>query len=218
MKPWQKTFIDTALQAKALSFGSYVIKSGRHSPYFFNAGQFYDGASLSQMGTCYAAKIAEQQLQFDVLFGPAYKGIAIATSTAVALHTQHQRHIDVAFNRKEPKDHGEGGTLIGAPIKDRRVLLIDDVISAGTTVHECVPLFKQAGATLVGILIAMDRQERGKGHLSATQELSEMYQVPIFSIITLADLVHYAEALPEFASHLDSLRAYQKEYGPIKSS
>src|SRR5579863_6697462 len=172
MQQYQLTFIDLALRRNALRFGRFTLKSGRESPYFFNAGLFNDGESLGVLGRCYAAAIDASGLGFDMLFGPAYKGIALATATAVALCAAHGRNVGFAFNRKESKDHGEGGRIVGAPLSGR-VLIVDDVITAGTAVRESLDLVRQAQAQPVGVALSLDRQERGQGDLTAVQELEE---------------------------------------------
>jgi orotate phosphoribosyltransferase len=217
MHEYQLTFIDLALRRDALRFGRFTLKSGRESPYFFNAGLFSDGESLAVLGRCYAAAIESAGIGYDMLFGPAYKGIALATATAVALFAAHGRSVPFAFNRKEAKDHGEGGALVGAALRGR-VLIVDDVISAGTAVRESLDLIRAAGAQPVGVALALDRQERGRGSLSAVQELEQLEGVKCVSIITLADLIE-ALARPAdgrvrvSAEQLTNLRAYQQRYG-----
>src|SRR5579862_5259353 len=174
MQQYQLTFIDLALQRAALRFGQFTLKSGRHSPYFFNAGLFSDGESLATLGRCYAAAIRHSGIGFDMIFGPAYKGIPLATATVVAFAAEQQRNVPCAFNRKEAKDHGEGGRVIGAALKGR-VLLVDDVITAGTAVRESLEIIRGAGAQPVGVALALDRQERGQGTLSAVQELEQQH-------------------------------------------
>lgn len=217
MQQYQLTFIDLALRRDALRFGKFTLKSGRESPYFFNAGLFSDGEAAHLLGRCYAAAIVESGLDFDMLFGPAYKGIPLATAAAVALAAEHGRSVPYAFNRKEVKEHGEGGTLVGAALKGR-VLIVDDVITAGTAVRESLELIRASGATPVGVALALDRQERGSGALSAVQELEEAHGLRCVSIVTLAELI---EALSQgtdapariSAEQLTSLKAYQARYG-----
>ena len=217
MQQYQLTFIDLALTRNALRFGRFTLKSGRESPYFFNAGVFSDGASLATLGHCYAAAIVASGLAFDMLFGPAYKGIPLATVTATALAVDHGRNIPLAFNRKEAKDHGEGGSTVGAPLAGR-VLIVDDVISAGTAVRESLALIRAAGAQPAGVALALDRQERGQSTLSAVQELERLEALRCVSIITLADLI---EALAQPSAgrarisddQLTALRTYQQRYG-----
>src|SRR5215469_10991217 len=217
MQQYQLTFIDLALSRNALRFGRFTLKSGRESPYFFNAGVFSDGASLATLGHCYGAAIVASGLAFDMLFGPAYKGIPLATVTATALAAGHGRNVPLAFNRKEAKDHGEGGSTVGAPLAGR-VLIVDDVISAGTAVRESLALIRAAGAQPVGVALALDRQERGQGTQSAVQELEQLEGLRCVSIITLADLIEaLARPSPGRArisdDQLTALRAYQQRYG-----
>src|ERR1700691_2988555 len=188
MQPYQLTFIDLALKREALRFGRFTLKSGRESPYFFNAGLFNDGESLGVLGRCYAGSIIDSGIGFDMLFGPAYKGIPLAAVTAVALSTEHGRSVPFAFNRKEAKDHGEGGNIVGAK-RAGRVLIVDDVITAGTAVRESLELIRGAGAQVAGVALALDRQERGQGALSAVQELEQSQGIRCVSIITLAGLI-----------------------------
>ncbi len=216
MQQYQLTFVDLALRRNALRFGSFTLKSGRESPYFFNAGLFSDGESLATLGRCYAAAIAASGLGFDMLFGPAYKGIALATATAVALYAAHGRNVAFAFNRKEAKDHGEGGRLVGAPLAGR-VLIVDDVITAGTAVRESLELIRQAGAQPVGVALILDRQERGQGDLTAVQELSRE-GLHCVSIVTLDDLIealaHPADGRIRISDEqLTALRTYRGLYG-----
>jgi orotate phosphoribosyltransferase len=217
MQPYQLTFIDLALRREALRFGRFTLKSGRESPYFFNAGLFSDGESLAVLGRCYAAAVVACGIGFDMIFGPAYKGIPLAAATAVALATEHARNVPFAFNRKEAKDHGEGGTLVGARLAGR-VLIVDDVITAGTAVRESLELIRAAGAATAGVALALDRQERGQGELSAVQELEQSEGVQCVSIITLAGLIEaLAAPAPGGArisdDQLTALRAYQARYG-----
>jgi orotate phosphoribosyltransferase len=220
MQQYQLTFIDLALSRNALRFGRFTLKSGRESPYFFNAGLFSDGESLATLGRCYAAAIVASGLAFDMLFGPAYKGIALAAATAMALSVDHGRNVPFAFNRKEAKEHGEGGSIVGAPLAGR-VLVVDDVITAGTAVRESLGLIRAAGAHAVGVALALDRQERGQSTLSAVQELERLEGLRCVSIITLADLIE-AVASPSVGrarisdisdDQLTALRAYQQRYG-----
>ncbi|MBS0558110.1 MAG: orotate phosphoribosyltransferase [Proteobacteria bacterium] len=208
----QREFLDLALQKNALRFGEYTLKSGRSSPYFFNAGLFDSGAALAALGNAYAQTIITAKVGFDMLFGPAYKGIALATATAIALANAHGRDIPVAFNRKEAKDHGEGGVLIGAPLKGR-VLIVDDVISAGTATRESIALIRANGATPAGVAIALDRQERGQGTQSAAQEILAQFGIPVIAIARLDDLLVLAAERAELAPHRPRLDAYRAEYG-----
>ncbi|MBK5074838.1 orotate phosphoribosyltransferase [Budviciaceae bacterium CWB-B4] len=212
MKPYQRQFIEFALNKQVLKFGEFHLKSGRISPYFFNAGLFNTGRDLALLGRFYAAALVDSGIAFDLLFGPAYKGIPIATTTAVALSEHHDRDVPYCFNRKEAKDHGEGGHLVGSPLAGR-VMLVDDVITAGTAIRESMEVIRQHDATLSGVLISLDRQERGRGELSAIQEVKRDYQCEVITIITLDDLVEYLAEKPEMAEHLVAIKAYQNEYG-----
>jgi orotate phosphoribosyltransferase len=217
MHSYQLTFIDLALRRDALRFGHFTLKSGRESPYFFNAGLFNDGESLGVLGGCYAAAIAASGIGFDMLFGPAYKGIALATATAVALHAGHGRSVALAFNRKEAKDHGEGGRVVGAPLGGR-VLIVDDVITAGTAVRDSLAIIRTAGAQPAGVVLALDRQERGQGSLSAVQELEQREGLKCVSIVTLAELIEALGRPPDGRpcisdEQLTALRAYRERYG-----
>lgn len=212
MKDYQREFIEFALQTGVLKFGSFTLKSGRQSPYFFNSGLFNSGASLARLGRFYAQTIADSGLDFDVLFGPAYKGIPLASTTVVALADQHQRDVPYVFNRKEVKDHGEGGQLVGAELKGK-VLIIDDVISAGTSVRESVDIIRAAGAEPSGVVIALDRQERGQGTLSAIQEVQAEHGIPVLNIISLNDLLGYLKDNAELGEFLPAVQAYRDQYG-----
>lgn len=212
MKAWQRQFIEFALNKQVLKFGEFTLKSGRKSPYFFNAGLFNSGRDLALLGRFYAQALVDSGTPFDLLFGPAYKGIPIATTTAVALADHHDRDVPYCFNRKEAKDHGEGGTLVGSPLQGR-VMLVDDVITAGTAIRESMEIISANGATLAGVLISLDRQERGRGDISAIQEVERDYHCQVTAIITLNDLITWLEEKPEMADRLASVRAYQKEYG-----
>ena len=211
MRAHQREFIELILARQVLRFGQFTLKSGRVSPYFFNAGLINDGASLGTLGNCYAQAILESGMQFNMLFGPAYKGIPLATATAIALSSRHGRNVPVAFNRKESKAHGEGGKLIGAPLAGR-VLIVDDVITAGTAIRESIDIIRTAGASPAGVVLALDRQERGQGPLSAVQEVQTAFSIPVLKIITLADLIEHLETAnrPE---ELASLRNYRSSYG-----
>jgi orotate phosphoribosyltransferase len=215
MQQYQLTFIDLALRRAALGFGRFTLKSGRESPYFFNAGLFSDGESAALLGSCYAAAISAAGVEFDMLFGPAYKGIPLVSVTAAALWSDQRRSVPFAFNRKEAKDHGEGGRLIGAALAGR-VLIVDDVITAGTAVRDSLELIRAAGAQPVGVALALDRQERGQGDRSAVQEL-ESEGLTCVSIVTLADLIE-ALATPSGGrarisdDQLTALRAYRQRY------
>jgi orotate phosphoribosyltransferase len=217
MQQYQLTFIDLAIGRYALRFGRFTLKSGRESPYFFNAGVFNDGESVAVLGRCYGAAIMAAGLAFDTLFGPAYKGIPLVTATAIALSLDHGVSAPYAFNRKEAKEHGEGGSIIGSPLEGR-VLIVDDVISAGTAVRESLRLIRAAGASPVGVALALDRQERGQSELSAVQELEKTEGLRCVSIITLADLIEALTHPPDGRTRisddqLTALRAYRERYG-----
>ncbi|HTO43106.1 MAG TPA: orotate phosphoribosyltransferase [Burkholderiales bacterium] len=209
-------FIAFALERNVLRFGSFTTKAGRISPYFFNAGLFNDGASLQRLGRFYAQAILDSGIAFDQLFGPAYKGIPLVTAAAVAL-AETGRNVPVSFNRKELKDHGEGGVIIGAPLTGR-TLIVDDVISAGTSVRESVELIRAAGARPCGVVIALDRMERGRGERSAVQEVEQELQLPVASIVTLDDLVSYLETRGEMARELQGVTGYRRQYGVHKDA
>lgn len=212
MLPYQKEFIDFALARNILRFGQFTLKSGRISPYFFNAGLFNTGEALARLGRFYAEAISRQAPAFDVLFGPAYKGIPLATAASIALYEHHGNDIPWCFNRKEAKDHGEGGNLVGSPLTGR-VLIIDDVITAGTAIRESMALIEAHGATPAGVIIALDRQERGQGEKSAIQEVEETWGIPVLSIVRLEDLIQYLGEQPEMHEHLERVQAYRAEYG-----
>ncbi len=212
MQDYKREFIEFAIHNEVLRFGSFTLKSGRISPYFFNAGLFNTGEHLTRLSRFYAAAIVDSGIEFDTLFGPAYKGIPLAAVTALSLFDQHQRNIPYCFNRKEAKAHGEGGNIVGAPLAGR-VLIIDDVITAGTAIGEAMAIIDAAGATASGVVIALDRQERGKGEKSAIQEVEQNYGIRVASIITLADLMEYLKDDPKLAEHLEAVRAYREEYG-----
>jgi orotate phosphoribosyltransferase len=217
MQNYQLRFIDLALAREALRFGSFKLKSGRESPYFFNAGLFSDGQAAAVLGQCYAAALLSSGVEFDVLFGPAYKGIPLVTTTAIALAEHHGRNVPYAFNRKESKDHGEGGNVVGAPLRGR-VVIVDDVITAGTAIRESLDLIRAAGAQPVAVALALDRQERGQGTRSAVQELEAEHGLQCVSVITLTALIEALSAgggAPSrvSADQLTALRAYRDRYG-----
>ncbi|WP_267225783.1 orotate phosphoribosyltransferase [Dyella silvae] len=212
MHDYQRDFIELTLQRDVLRFGEFTLKSGRQSPYFFNMGRIDSGAALAQLGRAYAAAVVNSGIQIDMLFGPAYKGIALAAATAIALADQHGRDLPWAYNRKEAKDHGEGGVLVGAPLKGR-VLIVDDVMTAGTAVRESLALIRAQGATPAGVLIALDRQERGQGALSAAQEVTAEFGIPVIAITSLGDVLAYAGERPELAAEHVRLVAYRERYG-----
>ena len=211
MRPHQKEFIELILARQVLRFGQFTLKSGRVSPYFFNAGLVNDGAALATLGACYADAIVESGMAFDMLFGPAYKGIPLATATAIALAARHGRSVPVAFNRKEAKTHGEGGDLIGAPLAGR-VLIVDDVITAGTAIRESIAIIRAVGASPAGVMLALDRQERGHGALSAVQEVQMAFSIPVAMIITLTDIIEYLETTGH-PDELARLRNYRSQFG-----
>ena len=216
MDPYRRDFVELALARNALRFGRFTLKSGRESPYFFNAGLFDDGEALARLGRCYAAALVASGVECDMLFGPAYKGIPLVAATAAALAEHHGRNLPWAFNRKEAKDHGEGGTVVGRALRGR-VVIVDDVITAGTAIRESVELIRRAGAEPVAVLLALDRQERGQGERSAVQEVEADFGLRCVSLLTLADLIDImaqpaaGAALP--TEHLDALRAYRAQYG-----
>lgn len=212
MKSYQQQFIELALAQQALSFGEFTLKSGRISPYFFNAGKFASGAALAVLGRCYAEAIIDSGVEFDVLFGPAYKGIPLAAVTAAALAEHHQRDVPFCYNRKEAKDHGEGGVLVGAPLQGR-VLIIDDVITAGTAVREVMTMIAEAGAEPAAVAIGLNRQERGAEALSAIDEIEQQYRIPVISIVNLDRIMDYLRMSEQFATELASIGAYQQQYG-----
>lgn len=212
MEQYKRDFIKFALSRNVLKFGEFTLKSGRKSPYFFNAGLFNTGADLARLGEFYAAAIQASAVDFDVVFGPAYKGIPIGTSVSVALFNRYGIDKPVCFNRKEVKDHGEGGNLIGSPLQGK-ILLVDDVITAGTAIRESMELISANQAELAAVLIALNRKERGKGELSAIQEVERDYQCQVLSIIDLDDLMQFIEQDPRYSSHLPEMRAYRAEFG-----
>jgi orotate phosphoribosyltransferase len=211
VKPHQRRFLDLAIARDVLRFGEFTLKSGRVSPYFFNAGRFDSGAALAELGRCYADALADSGLPCDMLFGPAYKGIPLATATATAL-AGRGRDLPLAFNRKEAKAHGEGGQLIGAPLAGK-VLIIDDVITAGTAIRESITLIREAGAEVCGVLVALDRQERGHGEQSAGQEVSAAFGIPVVAVARLDDLLAYTGEHPDLQPHREALLAYRQRYG-----
>ncbi|MBT5577801.1 MAG: orotate phosphoribosyltransferase [Porticoccaceae bacterium] len=212
MTNYKTQFIDNALDSGALKFGQFRLKSGRVSPHFFNAGEFYHGKALAALGRCYAAAIVESGIQFDVLFGPAYKGITLASATSVALAEHHDLDVPYCFNRKEAKSHGEGGTIVGAPLEGK-VLIIDDVITAGTAIREVMAMVDQAGAQAAGVVIGVDRKERGNTELSAIQEVEKQFSVPVVSIIDIDDILDYLNAKPNMQLLVEQIKEYRQEYG-----
>ena len=212
MHDFQRQFIEFALSRQVLKFGEFELKSGRISPYFFNAGLFRTGADLAKLGRFYAEATVESGLPFDMLFGPAYKGIPLVSATAIALADQHQRDYAWAFNRKEAKAHGEGGNIVGAALAGR-VLIVDDVITAGTAIRETMALLQTQGATPAGVVVALDRAERGSGELSAIQEIEKQYGIPVIPIIRLQDLISFLQHRPEFREHASRIEEYRARYG-----
>lgn len=209
---FQREFIDLCIHAGVLKFGTFKLKSGRESPYFFNAGLFNTGAAIAAVGRAYAAAIAASHVNFDMLFGPAYKGIPLVTVTAAALVTDQGIDLPFAFNRKEAKDHGEGGSIVGSPLEGR-VLVVDDVITAGTAIRESIDLIERAGATAAGVLLALDRQERGgDGNLSAVQEVEQQFGIPVIAVVTLTDLMQHTQGRGGNAE-LAAMTAYRERYG-----
>ncbi|PXW69414.1 orotate phosphoribosyltransferase [Alteromonas sp. I10] len=212
MKAFQRDFIEFAIERGVLKFGEFTLKSGRVSPYFFNAGLFNRGGDLAKLGRFYADALMDTGVAFDVLFGPAYKGIPIATTTAVALADSHKLDVPYCFNRKEAKTHGEGGNLVGSPLEGK-VMLVDDVITAGTAIRESMTLIEQQQASLSGVLIALDRQERGNGELSAIQEVERDFGTQVISIVSLADVVAYLTEKGGFDSEISAINTYRENYG-----
>jgi len=212
MKNYQRDFLAFAIATGVLKFGEFTLKSGRVSPYFFNSGLFNSGASLARLGRYYAEAIQASAIDFDMLFGPAYKGIPLAAAASIALADHHQRDVSYAFNRKEAKDHGEGGMTVGAALNGR-VLIIDDVISAGTSVRESVDIISAAGAELAGVIISLDRQERGSGDVSAIQQVETDLGIPVASIVTLADLLEYLAEQQGYTQQQAAIQTYRDQYG-----
>ncbi|WP_299734553.1 orotate phosphoribosyltransferase [uncultured Endozoicomonas sp.] len=212
MQQYQKEFLDFAIQQEVLRFGEFTLKSGRQSPYFFNAGLFNSGEAISKLGRFYAEAIVNAGLAFDLLFGPAYKGIPLATATAVALYEHHGINTPWCFNRKEAKDHGEGGNIVGAPLAGR-VAIVDDVITAGTAIREVMDIINNTDAKPAAVIVAMDRQEKGQGDLSAIQEVERDFQIPVLSVVSLTDLLEYSENHPEIRRHAPDIKAYRDRYG-----
>ena len=214
MRAYKKEFIDLALELDVLKFGEFTLKSGRKSPYFFNAGLFSTGYAAAKLSRFYASAIAESGVEFDVLFGPAYKGIPLVALSAAALAEHHGIDKPYSFNRKEAKAHGEGGSVVGAPLEGR-VLIVDDVITAGTAVREAYQLIVASGAEVAGLVISLDRQERGQGTTSAVQELRDSLGIPVVSIVSLSDLVEILETSVEYEEYLEPVLAYRREYGVL---
>jgi orotate phosphoribosyltransferase len=211
MSDYKAEFVEFAIASQVLCFGEFKTKAGRMSPYFFNAGLFNDGGKLKRLGEFYAKAIVDSEIAYDVLFGPAYKGIPLAASIAIALAGMG-KNVPFAYNRKEAKDHGEGGTVVGAALKGR-VLIVDDVISAGTSVRESVELIRHAGAEPAGVVIALDRMERGSGDKSAVQEVREQFDIPVVAVITLDNLVEFLERNADRQAELQAVASYRATYG-----
>ena len=212
MQAYQREFIEFALERGVLRFGEFTLKSGRVSPYFFNAGLFDSGLALAKLGGFYAEALMDSGLSYDVVFGPAYKGIHLAATTAVALAEHHQRDMPWCFNRKEAKDHGEGGTLVGAPLAGN-VVIVDDVITAGTAIREVMQIIQAQGAQAAGVLIALDRQERGTGALSAIQEVERDFKMPVISIVSLQQVLEYLAESAQLKQYLPAVERYREQYG-----
>jgi len=212
MNSYKTQFIENAIASGALKFGQFRLKSGRVSPHFFNAGEFYRGKALAALGQCYAAAIVNSGIEFDVLFGPAYKGITLAAATAVALAEHHNLDVPYCFNRKEAKSHGEGGTIVGAPLEGR-VLIIDDVITAGTAIREVMAMVDLAEAQAAGVVIGVDRKERGNSDQSAIQEVEAEFSIPVASIIDIDDILAYLDGKPDKQALVQQIEAYRQEYG-----
>jgi orotate phosphoribosyltransferase len=212
MRDYQKDFIDFALRHKVLRFGQFELKSGRLSPYFFNTGLFNSGVALGRLGEFYARAIVASGIEFDLIFGPAYKGIPLGAAISIAFANHFDRDIPFAFNRKERKDHGEGGTTFGAPLKGR-VLIVDDVISAGTSVGESMAIIKNENAAAAGVMISLDRQERGSGDLSAVDDVMQRYEIPVHSLVTLVNIVEYLEGSGDWKAEIERIIGYRSQYG-----
>ncbi|MFT5319933.1 MAG: orotate phosphoribosyltransferase [Pseudohongiellaceae bacterium] len=214
MQDFQKQFLSYVTENKILRFGEFTLKSGRQSPYFFNAGLFNTGAALGFLGSCYAQAIENAALDFDIIFGPAYKGIPLASAASIAFWQDFKQDIPWCFNRKEAKDHGEGGNIVGSPLENR-VLVIDDVITAGTAIRETMEIISAAGATAAGVVVALDRQEKGNSELSAIQEIEKEFSIPVISIINLQQIIDYLEQEQDetLCAYLESMKAYQSQYG-----
>lgn len=212
MKKYKKDFIELALSQSALRFGEFTLKSGRVSPYFFNAGLFYTGEALAKLGQFYANSMLDHQLKPDTLFGPAYKGIPLVVAVSIALFTGYQINLPWCFNRKEVKDHGEGGSLVGSPLEGQ-ILLIDDVMTAGTAIRESMRLIERTSGQALAVLVMLDRQERGLGNISAMQEVAQDFRVETHSIISITDVMEYLAQQPQYEAQLEAIYAYHKQYG-----
>lgn len=214
MEKYQKEFIEFAIERKALCFGEYKLKSGRISPYFFNTGSFNDGESLAKLGRFYAEALHKAEIKFDMIYGPAYKGIPLASATAISFHEVFDNNYPFCFNRKEIKDHGEGGATFGAEIYNR-VIVIDDVISAGTSIKESIDIVHSKGGTVIGAIVAVNRQEQGEGKKSAIQEAQEKYKIKIISIVSLNDIISFISKNDNLKKHLEAINTYSLQYGEI---
>ena len=214
MEKYQKEFIEFAIERKALCFGEYKLKSGRISPYFFNTGSFNDGKSLAKLGRFYAEALHKAEIKFDMIYGPAYKGIPLASATAISFHEVFDNNYPFCFNRKEIKDHGEGGATFGAEIYNR-VIVIDDVISAGTSIKESIDIVHSKGGTVIGAIVAVNRQEQGEGKKSAIQEAQEKYKIKIISIVSLNDIISFISKNDNLKKHLEAINTYSMQYGEI---
>jgi orotate phosphoribosyltransferase len=214
MQDFQKQFLNYVTEHEILRFGEFTLKSGRKSPYFFNAGLFNTGAALGFLGSCYAKAVKDSGLEFDIIFGPAYKGIPLASAASIGFWQEFKQDIPWCFNRKEAKDHGEGGNIVGSPLKNR-VLVIDDVITAGTAIRETMEIIAAAGAQAAGVVVALDRQEKGKTNLSAIQEIEQEFSIPVIGIINLQQIIGYLEEQQDdtLATYLGAMKAYQEQYG-----
>jgi len=215
LEPFQQTFIELAIKHEVLSFGEFTLKSGRVSPFFFNAGKFNNGKALAALGCCYADAIIDSHLEFDIIFGPAYKGIPLVSAVVMALAEHHHRDLPFCFNRKEAKDHGEGGQLVGAAVESKRVLIVDDVITAGTAIREVMKLLTHHEAVAAGVVIGLDRQEKGAGEKSAVQEVKEQYKIPVVSVITLDHVISYLMKQQSDEKLIQRIKAYRQRYGVI---
>lgn len=216
MEQYQKEFIEFAIEKQVLCFGEFTLKSGRISPYFFNSGLFNDGKSLAELGKYYAQAVKHSGMEFDMIYGPAYKGIPLASTMAIAFQEVHQSNYPFCFNRKEIKDHGEGGITFGADINGR-VIIIDDVISAGTSIRESMEIISSKGGTTVGAVVAVDRQERGQGKQSAIQEVEQLHNIKVISIVSLEHIITYLAEHGEMQAHLEAINAYESQYGAAKT-
>jgi len=213
MENYQREFLEFAIDTGVLRFGEFTLKSGRKSPYFFNSGLFNTGGSLAKLGNFYAQSIMASKLEFDLIYGPAYKGIPLASALAISLSNDYGRDVPYAFNRKEAKDHGEGGNIVGYPIQGKKVLIIDDVISAGTSVRESMDIITANDAEAAGVIIALDRQEVGKGNTTAIQEVEKEFNIPVVNIVCLGNLINYLETEKADQAQIDAIKAYREKYG-----